>query len=1079
MAWSIEDYLHDSGLALSNGTAYKKRRHYIDKGEIDPISMGGVAVISEGTYSPKGTPKSLDIKYWTIQPDGRKELQNLINIEMESHNGSSKFNYKSVYVLGREVNLNDPQNIENVIEAVRRIHVSLRDKTGMAPHIARIFEDCMLEEVIGETLPLPGFDLDQRIKFNSSLNFNMKARGAKQRPQLDIPLEAFLPLAGIRKNTVDTDHSYMRKEFLKARSFMPRSKKRFDFESRLYKATLKKKSQKLKITTTPISETPSSNDNQRVLASAQWKIERAGKKRGFTEDTARLKEISLIDKNVLRQGFRDAMAALGVINKTHVDMLNQDYPSTLDHMATYGLSDSVNSSSPPAPKEGRAILTSEGGNNIKEIVPGVGTDIGGNCKTFETQYEDIKTGEQQKCGVILDWGSHIIKQASNWNAAHPDLVEKLKYCKDAFITHHHLDHLDGIIPYIVRGLLSKEHTLHITPEVYEMLHDKLVKWGVKADDPRRPQINLLKDASVIDIKDEDGIERLSVLYGVDAVPHSAKDTPFTAYARMGKKILGSYQYLGDARYEERHFEIHDSKYWDQVSMMTKHCPDAHQYMVAQNRKAPELRAKAKAYLEGLYRYNKTINPNASRITQKLIQKTVDEWHFIPTYAELDATSMNREGRGADERVVEDNLTHIMTNWLSDKHVAIGRIGTADSRRETELCAANRAQRKVTAFGAAIELHYRIANKHGVNPYIVERPQEGKYTGIDDFLKWHANQNDITPTEFKGRTSVAVKDWFEHGQAGTIMAIMSGSQGNAIEFESMLYKLSEGRSYLDADPKTSSTARPANLKDWAVIMSQSAIPGNAKDQKTLIKRLAARGMPVIEAFDDNLRVHNPGKLKQHILDDLIATGRLHSGCEKDVVEADGSILVQGMSIHASGHGRKEDNRLWIRNKITAKQIGLHHTDSWEAIQAGYDLIEEEGRQHPGNIFENAVETQVSLESVKEIGRKNSSLIMTREVSEPGKQWNKSMESARVINDDYAPHHNLGLSGKTGGAREIHFGTEDEDAVRKREAQNVIKVQFNYSQGAHSKPGRAYQGLKPMEEQNLPIWDPNHPDLDLIK
>ena len=62
MAWSIEDYLHDSGLALSNGTAYKKRRHYIDKGEIDPISMGGVAVISEGTYSPKGTPKSLDIK---------------------------------------------------------------------------------------------------------------------------------------------------------------------------------------------------------------------------------------------------------------------------------------------------------------------------------------------------------------------------------------------------------------------------------------------------------------------------------------------------------------------------------------------------------------------------------------------------------------------------------------------------------------------------------------------------------------------------------------------------------------------------------------------------------------------------------------------------------------------------------------------------------------------------------------------------------------------------------------------------------------------------------------------------------
>lgn len=1078
MVLSIEDYAHDSGLALANGAACKKRRHHIDKGEIDPVSMGGIAVISQGNYDKNNIPKDLNIKYWAIQPDGRKELQNLINIEMEKANSSKGFNYKSIYVLGREVNIDDPQNIENVIEAVRRIHVSLRDRTGEVPHIARIFEDCMLEDVVGETLPLPGFNLDTRIKFNVSPNFNMKARGAKKRPQLDIPLEAFMPLAGMRKNTLDTDHSYMRKEFLKARSFIPKSKKRFEFSSLLSKASSKQKNQALKITTTPITDIPSVNDNKRLLASAQWKAEKAGKKRGFTEDTARLKEISLIDQNILRRGFREAMGALGVLNRTHVDMLNRDYPNTLDHMATYGLSDSVNSSSPPAPKEGRAVLTSEGGNNVKEIVPGVGTDIGGNCKTFETQWIDPKTGEQRKCGIILDWGSHIIKQASNWSAAHPDLVEKLKYSKHALITHHHLDHLDGIIPYIVRGLLTKEHTLHITPEVYEMLHDKLQKWGVKEDDPRRPKIKFLKGANVIDVKDEEGIERISALYGVDAVPHSAKDTPFTVYARMGNQILGSYQYLGDAKYDENWFDIHDSKYWDHTTMMKKHCPEAHAYMVEQNRKDPTLPKKAKKYLQGLYKYNKHTNPNAKRITQKLIQKTVDEWHFIPTYAELDATSMNREGRGANEQDVEDNLTHILTNWLQDRHVGVGRIGTADGRRETELCAANRSERKVTAMGAAIELHYRIANKHGVNPYLVERPKEGKYTGIHDYLKWHAKENDLKPTDFKGRTSDAVKSWFEYDKPGSIMAIMSGSQGNDVEFESMLYKLADGRSYLDADPKTSSTARPANLKNWAIIMSQSAIPGNGKDQKRLIKKLAARGMTVIEAFDDNLRVHNPGKLKQRIIDDLIATGRLQPGREKDIIEADGSILVQDMSIHASGHGRKEDNRLWIRNKIIAKNIGLHHTDSWEAIQAGYDLIEEEGRAHPGNIFENAVETEVSLEDVKEIGRKNSSIIMTKEVSEPGKQYNKHMEASLIINDNYAPHHDLGLSGQTGGAREVTFGAEDEEAVRKREAKNVISVEFNYSKAAHSKPGRPYQGMKPQEDQPLPVWNPEHPALDTI-
>lgn len=971
-----ESFLEDLGLAQQNQKPYSKKTYHVDKGEIDPKSYGGVAILSTGNFDNDGFIKNLDLRYWSIHPDGRYEIQHLFEMEAEKTK-RNRLNITSLYVLGREIPLSDSKAVDNVVEAIRRIHVNLRDREPSLPDVAGIFKDCCLEDIVGEKLPLPGFHLNSRLYFPISANFNMVAEG-KNKADMTLPLEAIRPLMGIRKNTIDVDHSYMGTNRLRVRGILPQVGRKFEVSSLLTKEKRKKRDVNLRHLAISQQELDVPSIHTRAvkpMIEASWTVVAARpNQRG---DVAQLNSLRLFSTSLMEKSFRDVMGAMGVINKTHVDMLKlRDYPRLQDHLAEYGHLESVSSSSKVAPIEGRFVLTSMGGNNLREIYPGIGEDIGGNCKVVETQWMDRKTQSVQKVGAILDLGAYIIKQKSDWTGGGADVVEKLGHCKNIFISHHHLDHLDFIIPYIKRGIITPEHTLHFTPEVYEMAKEKLNKWGIKKSDQRMPQLNLLQGAGVIDLKDKNGVIRMSIAYGVDAVPHSAKDTPFIAYGRMGKRILGSYMYLGDMRYDEDWFADHNSPFWDPIALMLKHDPSL----------------------------------------------TSQKEALTPTYAEQDGTSSKRMGRGARESQVEENLVMLIGNCLHDKHIGVPIIGTNDGRRETGLRVANRTGRKITAFGSAVEKIFEIANKWGVNPYRCDRPEEGKYTGIADYLKWHAEQVACSPTRFAGRTSGVVKDWFANDKPGTIMAFLSGSQGNPVEAESVTYKLAEGISYFDADPATSRTARPADLKDWAIIVSQGAIPGNQKYQQKMIKKLAARGAVVFESFDDSLRVHNAGKIKSRIIDFMKSTDR------PVIVEAD-AILFENFSIHASGHGRNGDFRLWLE-KLKAKSFGVHHTDDMESVNVAYETIEEQGYKHPGRIFQNGEEVEIGLEFVRAIGKTHSSVVLTKEIAEEGKHYNKRLEAVRVINfDDRSPHNDLGLRGSTQGVFETSFGVADIHDVRK--------------------------------------------------
>lgn len=968
-----KSFLEDIGLAQQNQKPYQKRSLHIDKGEVDPKSFGAIAMISSAEFDKNGFVTSINIRYWAIFPDGRYELQNLFEAEAVR---SKKQNIliKNITVLGRDVPLSDSKAVDNVLEAIRRIHVNLRDREFKIPAIAGIFKDCCLEEIIGERLPLPGFHLQSRIYFPISPNFNLSANNAS-RPEMVLPLEAIRPLLGIRKNTIDTDHSYIGSDILTVRANpSPQVSRKFEVSSRLYKEQAKSgkiNARHLSITQREL-DLPQNKMTERKLIETSWRVKRSNV--NMHHDVAELTNFKLFSNNILHLGVREVMGAIGVSNKAHADMLKlRDYPRFQDHLAEYGHLESVMSSSRPPPEDGRVVLTSMGGNNLRNIYQGIGEDIGGNCKVVEVQWTDKKRQSVRKMGVILDLGAYIIKQKSKWTGGGPDIVEKLKYCFHVCISHHHLDHLDFIIPYIKRGIITPNHTLHMTPEVYEMAKEKLNKWGIKKSDPRMPQINLLRGTGVIsDIRDEESGISMFIVYGVDAVPHSAKDTPFIVYGVSGNKILGSYMYLGDMRFDEDWFADHDSPFWSPEKIILKHFP--------------HLRSQKR--------------------------------NLIPTYTEQDGTSTKRMGRGARESQVEENLVKLIDNCLFDKHIGVPIIGTNDGRRETGLRVANRTGRKVTAFGSAVEKLFQISNKHGVNPYRCPRPEEGTFTGNADYLKWHAETCGILPTKFSGRTSDEVRNWFKHDKPGTMIVFLSGSQGNAVEQESVTYKWADGISYFDADPNASSTARPADLKDWAIIVSQGAIPGNQKHQRRLIKKLAARGAIVFESFDDNVRVHNIGMLKDRIVSYMKSIG-INAIYESD------TIVFENFSIHASGHGRNGDFKLWL-HKLKAKFFGVHHTDDMESVHVAYDTIEKEGKKHPGRIFENAEEIEIGVDFVKAIGRTHTSVIMTEEVAEEGKHHSKRLHASKFhILDDRSPFHDLGMSFGTNGIYETNFGLEEVD------------------------------------------------------
>jgi mRNA degradation ribonuclease J1/J2 len=374
-----------------------------------------------------------------------------------------------------------------------------------------------------------------------------------------------------------------------------------------------------------------------------------------------------------------------------------------------------------------------------------------------------------------------------------------------------------------------------------------------------------------------------------------------------------------------------------------------------------------------------------------------------TLHDLDLTNAKKPGRCPDESDAEKNLIKIYKAF-PDHGILTSLISTNDRRLQTFYRVMNHAGRNFTAVGHNLEMSLRAHNIHGVDPEFISKHPKNN---VNEFLKQHADQENITPVEYSGRTSQKVKGWLK-GDLGRMAALVTGTQGNPGEMFSNLSRFAEGWSLFDSERPTS--VKLDDLKKWVVVIDQSAIPGNHDYQRKMVEKLMRnRGVrAVIVAIDDGFRVHG--------LDNSERLNFIKNfGCEEKncIVNDDGTFVITNAPIHPSGHGYRDD----ISDIAAAAKADLNHgthTNDPENTTAFHiEICDKNGLRHVGRQFDDFENIAIKMgdtpeqSSITSLGSYHSSLILFKIVREFGKFFGGSLRTKRIVKLD--PHHGYAAHG----------------------------------------------------------------------
>lgn len=991
VGWSREGFLNFVGLDPRTEASDKAGPVQLAEAAIDPRTGGAVAVTTDATLDGDDGVTHIKTNYWRMLPSGEHVSQQLFDIELKQGKGDvltadgqtqpmPTMVPRAVYVLGRKVydegNGHAPteaqmHNLTRVMGAVGKINHALRE--GQMPEVAKILEESAVQSATGENLPIVGQSPEGGFSFHPA-----DASGTRVNGAITVPTIVARALMGFGVNTLD-EHQRLRPKIL-VQTDDSRTGTVFNMSGQIEDGGNIQAS-------TSIAPAPSKENRATqaipCLTNAAWKSNADG--------TVTLQDLNVLGQNLTLESQLRRMRALGATNRIIHDLRKRKYAPTMDYLFDYDLNDLVYHLEPPPllSDGGRLTMISLGGNNLKEVAGGFGDTIGGNSKVVYHEGVD-KDGKTDRVGVIIDLGLYLSpKDEVNVSAA-PDVVEPLKYCNDILITHRHLDHTDGLFAYMQHGFLRGK-TVHATPEVIRALRDKLRTYNIHQDD--LPRFAELKGEGWLHIKDSEGKTRLSVNFSRNAVPHSARTTPFFVHGHYDGKWIGSYLDLGDARFGQ-----HNSDDYDGPPVASGRINKA--FFSESN----------KRFLEEMER----VEPNNAQLFDK---KIADRG---PTYFDMDVTSIEKDGWGTTEYEDEENLSEI-SRWFKDKGMIMSMISTNDNRFETALRMAARTDRDIVAFGSNLEKTATTMNILGVNDELQEPENRGniqryldmcfeerirdtikaledkvtsgdesektkkklvfqenrlalfqKLSAIDSaFARYNTRHaweeslkksvdNDTIFDEdttlgplYVGRTSKTSKaimgmdgdSEFTPGPDGRRLVLLTGTQGTNVEMDAALTKLSESRSLLDANPDITHTARPIIPENNVVVISQTAIPGNKEKQDWLVSKSVARNFAgVVQALHDGFQMHDIDSEKSYDIERRLK--ELGKRCEK---QGEG-LHVYGMPIHAGGHGQAEDCRAWLK-LIGADVTAAQHTSSERAGQCLAELCKAEGRRYMGRIVPN--------------------------------------------------------------------------------------------------------------------------------
>ncbi|MDE1901206.1 MAG: hypothetical protein KGI37_06130 [Alphaproteobacteria bacterium] len=905
-------------------------------GGVDPRTRGAVAVSSELTYNAAAQRIELTIDRWRMRPNGEQLRHNLFQFTfVEAANDSIV--PQSLWVMGRPLydagRDGDPlavsagvmRNVATGRSAASYIIRALR--RDELPETARIFRETGLPEAMGENLPLVGQSTNGGFDFDV---FEAYAKPAND--DLILPADMARALLGEDTNSIDAHQRLGRERITTAVHPQNRS----EFAAR-YVAANDNDGESGAVASSITIEPIAIPDDMRAVAIPEFSSMRL---EPSSNDNRRiLQEFKFLGVDILRVDHDLRMKVIGVVNRAKQALRRRDYPRILDYAAEYdllGWIDAVNAAdlADPPPPEGRMVVESKGGNNTADdIAEGYSHQPNGNCKVIEMQWLD-REGRLRHVGALHDIGLFLPPHDVANEGAVADVVEELAYIRDIFLTHRHLDHIDGAIPYIAKGYF-KGKIIHAAPEVLRALREKLNAFEIPAE--YHPAYDALQGRGWVHIKDDDGIVRLSVGYSVDGTPHTARSTPFIYVARNGSEVIDSYLNPGDMR-----FGRHNAEGYRGFK------PDAD-------------------YLDKYFfqHWQELLLADDPSIDASVLQ-------FPTLRMDIDGTSIRKPGFAPTDWECEENqyeLFEVLNDILPGRLNAVGQISTNEMGFEHRLRLATRLGRDVTASGANMERTARTANVMGVNKLRVEVQKTKNNQAyldyvfrqrIDKRLRDLRSQIDGT-AEGKERTRLErewavetrVLDYFEqlclvkqsnrrfemrdkleaafageygeHRHLGSIytaiaakssrrmlrqpecwLTLETGTQGTNVEIDSSMSKRSYGASRFDMPAGSKPSARPIPPQKTILCLSQVAIPGNDKKQRDLVSRHVMRGYAVVLATHDGYEIHG---LSLHDMNRVFrALNAIGHGAE---IENDAYLKINGRPIHAPGHGFAGDTEEWLR------------------------------------------------------------------------------------------------------------------------------------------------------------------------
>lgn len=1094
--WPRRGFLEGIGLKPPASMDGKPLSVELAEADIDPHTGGAVAVTTKVVEAKDKHGKDvMHIKtyYWYMLPSGQQLSQKLFDIEFESGespalsaDGSTvkipTMIPRAVWVLGR--NLYDKgddsevaqdesdnhtsdgvmRNLSRVMGALGEVNRQMRQ--GKMPQVAKILHEYAVADAVGEKLVITGQSLNGGFDFNAA-----DASAASVSGPLTVPSVVARALMGFGVNTLDENQRLGADTSIQG--FDPKTGTVFTTEALVSEGDNPKVSTSIARTsefgTRPAPSIPR-------LTSVEWKSEGDGR--------CTLESLNLLDEEMTGESQLTRMRAMGVTNRILHDLRNiSQFPRSKDHLMENDLYHMIYEFEPPPPlsQGGRLTMISVGGNNMEPIADGFGESIGGNSKVI--YHEGLgKDGKINRVGVIIDLGLYLSPKDEAHISAAPDVVEHLKHCKDILITHRHLDHTDGLFAYIQYGYL-KGKVVHATPEVIRSLRDKLRTFpSIHQDD--LPTFSPLKGEGWLHIKDKEGKTRLSVDYARNATPHSARCTPFCVHGHYEGKWIGSYLNHGDARYGRHNAEGYEGR-----AVEADHLNKA--FFSSSNRRLldevpgldPKIAERGPTYcdmditsilrqgwapteyevednLSEVSHWFKDkgmllamISTNDNRFETALRVATRSHRDLTEFGTNLQKTATTANVLGVNDLLHEPEARNNIQAYLDKFFVQRLERKIAKHRKKLETASEvekpeiekkiERHEARLEAFEQLRQMPNQFSRYHARDAMEAELEQRfGQQVTLgsideDEVTFGSSDEDEVTLGSLRvGRTSKTSRqimnredyDWRR-------LALLTGTQGTNVEVDAALTALSEGRSLMDGNPSNSHTARPVDPKNNVVVISQTAIPGNDRKQGDLVRKLTSRGFAVVQAMHDGFHIHNIDKARRREI--IKALEKLHKAFQ---VEADGSLIVTGMPIHAGGHGHQEDCNAWI-NLVKADVTAAQHTSDPQAGVRFSELCKASGCRTMDRVVPNfeglsikAGDTPETTE-IRSIGRTPASLIRIHTERQTRKYHGGHMSAQRLVSQESEGgfrSDGLLATSRTGGMYQTAFATVDAEQAAKDRA-----------------------------------------------